>query len=120
MKAVKIDIVTALKASAALVSLCSTRIYSGWPPSVATYPCVGFYRIAGQKGTADGKLSARTNELYPVDCFALTRLETESMEAAIDAALSGLNWIVTAEHGPDLYEPDTKLFHKVLRYRIKS
>ena len=120
MKAVKVDIITALKASAALVSLCGTRIFSGWPPSATVYPCVGFYRIAGQKGTADGKLSARTNELSSVDCFAMTMLETESMEAAIDAALSGLNWIVTAEHGPDLYEPDTKIYHKVLRYRIKS
>ena len=124
MKTVKVDIFNALKASTTLNAIVAIKdgvkqIFSGWPPSSAAYPCVGFYRVSGQAGTADGKLSSNKNELYSVDCFAKTMTECEDMEMAIDAAMDTLDWIVTAEHGPDLFEQDTKIYHKVLRYRFK-
>lgn len=125
MKSVKIDIFNALKASVALNAIVGSdpcnikQIFSFYPPSTAVFPCVGFYRISGQVGTADGKLSSNKNELYSIDCMSKSMTVAEDMETAIDAAMNTLNWIVTAEHGPDLYEEDTKVYHKVLRYRIK-
>jgi len=139
MKSIKVDIFNALKLtkeqliavtgdttiSKALVDIVGVdttgikQIFSFYPPSTAVYPCCGFYRISGQSGTADGKLSSNKNELYSVDCFAKTITACEDMEIAIDTAMNTLDWMVTAEHGPDLYEDGTKLFHKCLRYRIK-
>jgi len=120
MTAIKTAIYSALKASVALAAVVGTKIYSGWPPSTATGARVGFYRVSGQRGTASGLLSQRINELYSIDVFAPTMLETEKAEEAIDAAMNTLYYVVTAEHGPDLYEEDTQLYHKVLRYRVKS
>ena len=120
MKNVKIDIHNALKASTALGAIVGTNIHPGWIPKQAQLPCCCFYRVFAQRGTADGKMSERVDELYSIDCFAKTMLETEDMELAIDAAMNTLDWIVTAEHGPDLFEQDTRIFHKVLRYRIQS
>jgi len=140
MKSVKIDIFNALKLTKdqliaitnnpeitqALVDIVGSdtsgikQIFSFYPPSTAVFPCAGFYRISGQVGSADGKLSSNKNELYSIDCMAKTMTATEDMEIAIDLAMDTLDWIVTAEHGPDLYEETTKVFHKVLRYRIKS
>ena len=120
MKNIKIDINTALKASAALGAIVGLDIYPGWIPRMANLPCCCFYRVFAHRGTADGKMSVHVEELYSIDCFAKTMLETENMEIAIDAAMNTLDWIVTAEHGPDLYEQDTQVYHKVLRYRIKS
>lgn len=139
MKSVKIDIGNALELTKdqlititgnteitkALVDIVgvdesgTTQIFSFYPPSTAVFPCVGFWRISGQVGTADGKLSGNKNELYSIDCMAKSMTACEDMETAIDLAMDTLDWIVTAEHGPDLYEEDTKVYHKVLRYRIK-
>jgi hypothetical protein len=127
MKQVKIDIFNALKASVALNAIVASdakgikQIFSAWPPSNTLYPRVGFYRVAGGRGTSeDGKMSDKVNELYSVDCFAKTMTETEDMETAIDAAMDTLSWGVTAEYGPDIFEEEEKVYHKVLRYRIKS
>lgn len=140
MKSIKSDIFNALKLTKeqliaitgdttiekALVDIVATdtngikQIFSFYPPTTAVFPCVGFYRVTAQRGSVDGVLSANKNELYSIDCFAKTMTACEDMEIAIDEAMNTLDWMVTAEHGPDLHEEDTKLFHKVLRYRIKS
>ena len=127
MKSVKVAIFSALKASVALNSIVGVdtsgikQIFSAYPASTAVYPCVGFYRIVGLIEPADGKLSSgNINELYSVDCMAKTMTLTEDMELVINEAMDTLDWIVTAENGPDLYDETTRIFHKVLRYRIKS
>ena len=139
MKSVKIDIFNALRLTKdQLVAItgdnsitkslsdivtsdtCGIKqIFSFYPPSTAVFPCVGFYRVSGQVGSAGGKLSSNKDELYSIDCMAKSMTACEDMETAIDLAMDTLDWIVTAEHGPDLYEEDKKVFHKVLRYRIK-
>jgi hypothetical protein len=124
MKQVKIDIFSALKASIALNSIVAAdskglkQIFSGWPPTTAIYPCVGFYRVSGTRGIADGRLS-NFDELYSIDVFATTMTATEDALEAIDEVMDTLSYIVTREGDLDLYETDTKVFHKVLRYRIK-
>lgn len=124
MKQVKIDIFNALKSSVALKAIVAAdskglkQIFSGWPPSTAAYPCVGFYRVSGTRGVADGKLS-NFNELYSIDVFATTMTVTEDALEAIDEAMDTLDYIVIREGDLDLYETDTKVYHKVLRYRIK-
>ena len=122
MREVKIEIVKALKASQTLVGITNNAIYSGWPPMPIKPPpaVVGVYRVWGKRGVADGKMSEHIEELYSIDCFAMTMLETEQMEEAIDAAMNTLPYIVIAEPGPDLLEQDTRIYHKVLRYTIKS
>jgi len=122
LKEVKVEIAKALKASSTLVALTNGAIYSGWPPLPIVPPpaVVGFYRVWGKRGVADGMMSQRIEELYSIDIFAKTMIETENAEIAIDAAMNTLPYIVMAEHGPDFFEQDTKIFHKVLRYVIKS
>jgi len=125
VRSTKVDIFNALKSSVALNALVGLdtsgikQIFSFYPPSTAVYPCVGFYRISGQVGSADGKLSGNKNELYSIDCFAKSMTACEDMELAIDAAMDTLDYLITAEHVSDLYEDATKLFHKPLRYRLK-
>ncbi|MDT8901168.1 hypothetical protein [Anaeroselena agilis] len=115
MKQIKIDIGAALAAKTATLG----KVYPGWPPANATYPCAAFYRVAGQRRKIGG-VFADTDELYSVDCFAKTQTETENMELAVDEAMETMPYAVTCEHGPDLYEEEAKVFHKILRYRIKS
>lgn len=114
MKAIKAAIFAALNHKAALGTVSSS-----WPPSDAKYPYTSYYRVSGSGENADGVFAA-WEELYSVDCFAKSMTETEDMEAAANDAMNTLPYIVLAEPGPDLYEKETKIFHKVLRYRIKS
>lgn len=138
MKQVKIDIFNALKLTKeqliainnnpditkALIDIVASdakgikQIFSGWPPTTAIYPCVGFYRVSGTRGIADGKLS-NFDELYSIDIFATTMTATEDALEAIDESMNTLGYIITREGDLDLYETETKVFHKVLRYRIK-
>ena len=95
------------------------QIFSFYPPTNATYPCVGFYRLSGQAGSAGGKISKNKNELYSIDCFGTNATVLENIEMAIDKAMDTLEYTVTTEHMSDIYEDGTKIFHKLLRYRIK-
>lgn len=114
MKPIKAAIAAALSSQSAL-----GKVVPGWPETFAVFPCTAFYRVSGSGDAADGVL-AEFDELYSVDCFAKTVEAIENMELAANTAMDTLPYIVLAEHGPDLYEKDTKVHHKVLRYRIKS
>lgn len=95
-------------------------VSSAWPSgSASNYPYTTCYRVSGNGSKLDGKLKD-FDELYSVDLFAKTMTETEDMEIAVNEAMDILPYAVTAEHGADLHEPDTGIFHKVLRFRIKS
>jgi len=125
MKSVKVDIFTALKASTTLLALVGSdtsgikQIFSAYPASTAVYPCVGFYRISGQAGTVDGKISKNKDELYSIDVFSKSMTTAEDIEMAIDDAMNTLDYVITAEHASDLFEETTKIHHKPLRYRFK-
>lgn len=95
-------------------------VSSAWPSgSASKYPYTTVYRVSGNGTKLDGKLKD-FDELYSVDLFAKTMTETENMEIAVNDAVDTLPYAITAEHGADLYEPDTGIYHKVLRFRVKS
>lgn len=120
MKQTKIDLFNALKQSVELNRIVSGRIYTGWIPVNAVFPCVAFKQLSGTRGVADGKLSKiNINELYDVHLFAKSMLETEDMLEAVDEAMDELPYIVSRELNLDRFEEDTKIFHKVLTYRFR-
>lgn len=114
MKQTKIDIYNALK------QIPGISVHTGWIPTGATYPCLSFYQVSGSRGTADGKLSnINIDELYSIDIFAKSMLATEDIAELVDSAMDTLNYVIIREGSVDLFEPDTKIFHKILRYRFK-
>lgn len=95
-------------------------VSSAWPSGKASnYPYTTVYRVSANVSKVDGSLKD-FDELYSIDPFAKTMTETENMELAANEAMDTLPFAVTAEHGADLYEPDTGIYHKVLRFRVKS
>lgn len=95
-------------------------VSSAWPSgSASNYPYTTVYRVSAIVSKIDGSLKD-FDELYSVDLFAKTMTEVENMELAVNEAMDTLPYAVSAEHGTDLYETDTSIYHKVLRFRVKS
>lgn len=69
MKQAKIDIVSGLKASAALTAIVGERISDAWPSSKAVYPCVTYLQVSGLGEVADGR-TIGFDEIYQISLFA--------------------------------------------------
>ena len=112
MKQVKADIFNALKNT-------NITTQTGWIPTNATFPCIAFYQTAGTNELIDGKMQNET-ESYSIDIFAKSMIETEDILNLVDNELNKLDYLIVRTLNQDLYEQDTKIFHKVLRYQIKA
>lgn len=116
MKQTRIKIYNALKGNAAL-----GKVQTAWGSTITVYPTTIIYQAAGTSRTVSDGVFNGNIEVWSVDCFAKTVLECDNMEEAVDTALRSLDGcLITKMQATDLFEQDTKVHHKVLRYQIKN
>lgn len=85
------------------------------PQAPAAPPCISFYESNNREyGQADGAEYASEVE-YTIDVWAMTPETTATMAQAVDTALASLRLKRTFAY--DLYEQDTRIHHKSMRYR---
>lgn len=116
MKQTRTKLYNALKTIPAL-----GKVQSGWGVTLGTFPATIIYQAAGtSRMVADGVFTGNI-EIWSIDCFAKTLLECDNMEEAVDTALRGLDGcLISKMQSTDLFEAETKVHHKVLRYQIKN
>ena len=86
-----------------------------YPQDGFTLPCITWRESNNREyAQADGN-EYLTEVEYTVDCWATTPEETATMGAAVDTALATLRLKRTFSY--DLYESDTRVHHKNMRYR---
>lgn len=86
-----------------------------YPQTGFALPTVSFYESSNREaGQADGAEYVTEVE-YVVDIWASTPETTMTMALAIDTKLAALRLKRTFSH--DLYETDTRIHHKSMRYR---
>ena len=117
MKQAKINLYSALKASAALTAIVGARITDAWPGTTAVYPCVAYLQVSGIGEVADGK-TIGFDEIYQVSLFAKTGMELENMAAAVLDVADSLG--MTMIGNQDLLLDDGTTRHKPLRFRYKT
>ena len=84
-------------------------------PQNAVIPRITFFENLNREwGQADGE-EAVTEVEYTIDLWAMEPEETAEMAEAVDSALSILRLKRTFSY--DLYEQDTRVHHKNMRYR---
>jgi hypothetical protein len=99
---------------AALV-LTNYQTYSEHPQTGAAIPCISYREGENRDyGRADGVEYVTLVE-YLIDAWAYTPEDTATMALAIDTKMAELGLRRTFSH--DLYEADTRIHHKTMRYR---
>lgn len=98
----------------ALVATGYTISYH-YPQGGIVTPMVTYYESANDVNTRADGAEALTNVAYVVDIWADTPEATATMALAIDTRLSALG--LSRVFSIDLYEQDTSIHHKSMRYR---
>ncbi len=115
---VKKKVYAALKADSALVSLLGSdaKIQFYYPNSFAALPVVTYQEL-NQADENQGYWDNSPNSVestIQVDVWVSSGTTTDVVKR-IDAVMHGL--LFNTDFSEDLYEPDTKIQHRVLRYR---
>ena len=86
-----------------------------FPQEPVSLPCVSFYESLNREyAQADGN-EYLTEVEYTIDIWAMTPEATATMGAAVDVKMATLRLKRTFSY--DLYEADTRVHHKNMRYR---
>jgi hypothetical protein len=86
-----------------------------YPTDEMALPCVSWYEANNREfAQADGD-EYQTEVEYIVDIWATTPETTATMGAAVDTQMATLRMKRTFAY--DLFEPDTGIHHKTMRYR---
>lgn len=116
MKDMKSIVVSTLKADTTLKSLVSDRVYFMAGPDPPSLPCITYYEQNNSPALyGDGK-ELTTESVMVIDLWA--RGSTTIIAQAVDSVMAGLNF--RREFAADLYETDTGVYHKHMRYRHKT
>jgi hypothetical protein len=108
MESLQSEVYTALSSTGYAVSYFH-------PQEPASFPCMSFYETQNREyAQADGN-EYLTEVEYTIDCWATTPEATATMGNAVDTALATLRLKRTFSY--DLYEADTRVHHKNMRYR---
>lgn len=108
MDSLQTDVYTALQGT-------SYTVLYMYPQGETSVPCVTWYESNNREyGQADGNEFVTEVE-YTIDIWAMTPETTATMASAVDTALAALRLKRTFSY--DLYEADTRVHHKNMRYR---
>ena len=108
MESLQAEVLTALSSTG------YTVLYI-YPQGEANIPCITWYESNNREwAQADGN-EYLTEVEYTVDCWAMTPEATATMGAAVDVKMATLRLKRTFSY--DLYEADTRVHHKNMRYR---
>lgn len=111
---VKTEIRSALLANAPLITLlCGQRVYQLAAPDAREFPRITFFEIDNADTAFADDTAYAAEILVQVDVWS--RGSTSAIAGEVDETMKGLGYSRTG--APDLYEPDTKVYHKAMRYR---
>lgn len=116
MKNVKPDLVEAMKNDPTLSNLIAGRVIFMALPDEPDFPCITYYEQNNSPGLkGDGKELA-TESVMVIDVWS--KGSTTAIAQAVNIVMAGLNFV--REFSGDLFERDTKVYHKSMRYRLKT
>lgn len=116
MKNVKTTVVSALKADTTLKGLVSDRVIFMSLPEEPEFPCITYYEQNNSPAlVGDGK-ELTSESVMVIDVWS--KGSTTAIAQAVDSVMASMNF--RREFAGDLYESDTGVYHKSMRYRHKA
>lgn len=114
---IKPEIVQALESNQALISLLGgSRIYHLMAPNSDEFPRITFFELTNfvSDFADDGSYGS---EIY-VQIDIWMKVSSPQIAIEVDKSMKQINWQRTGS--ADLYEVDTRVHHKALRYRTRK
>ncbi len=123
---VEANILTYLLTISAITDIVVARIYIHDLPQEATFPAITYHRISNVKTISQDGDSNLDNDRFQFSCWSYTFVEITTLVDALETALhcyKGAMGDMTAgssflENKPSIFEPDTKLFHVPVDFKI--
>jgi len=97
------------------LSATGYNISYAYPQEGVSLPCVSFYEASNREYAQASGNEYLTEVEYSIDVWGYTPETNATMGSAIDVKMAALGLKRTFSH--DLYEADTRIHHKAMRYR---
>lgn len=111
---IKTEVRAALLNNAALVLLLGgQRVYQLAAPNATEYPRITFFEVDNRDAAFADDMPIMTDVIVQVDIWS--KGSTSALAGEVDKTMKAQGWSRTS--AADLYEEDTKVYHKALRYR---
>jgi len=104
-------VLTALQTATALSSL--TGFYFQYPPDFTNFPMLSYFEVDNLPNLFADNQEIGSEIVFQIDLWGKTSLSNYAL--AVDSAMTTLDF--TRVSAQDLYEVDTKIFHKAMRYK---
>ncbi len=112
MQNLKSTVLSALQTATALSTL--TGFYFQYPPSFTTLPLLSYFEVDNFGNLYADDQEIGSEIVFQIDLWGKSSLSAHAL--AVDEVMTGLDFVrVSAQ---DLYEDDTKTYHKAMRYKI--
>lgn len=116
MIVLKSTIYSALKNDPTLSSLIGGRVIFHGPPDEPELPCITYYEQNNSPALVGDGRELTSESVMVIDVWS--KGSTTAIAQAVDSVMAGLNFV--REFAGDLYESDTGVYHKSMRYRHKT
>jgi hypothetical protein len=116
LKNIKATMVSTLKADTTLKGLVSDRVIFMSLPDEPEFPCITYYEQNNSPALVGDGRELTTESVMVIDVWS--KGSTTAIAQAVDNIMAGLHFV--REFAGDLYETDTGVYHKSMRYRNKS
>lgn len=114
MQSIKSAVLTALQTATALSTLQGNRIYFHYPPDFTNLPIASYFELGNTGNLYADNVEIGSEIIYQIDIWGKSSLT--ALALGIDDVMVGLNF--NRIFSTDLYETDTKIIHKSMRYRL--
>ena len=116
---IELDLVAKLKANTTLSGLVGARIYPLTAPQNVVIPYVTYQVINGRDMQCLSGNTYQEDIRIQIDCWSLSYGQVISIKDAVKASIS--LWKSSSDiNVSDGYESDTKLFRKMIDFKIKD
>lgn len=114
MISIKSAVLTALQTSTALSTLYGQKFYFHYPTDFINLPVGSYFELDNIGNLYADNQEIGSEIIFQIDLWGKSSLTNYAL--GVDSAMTTLDF--TRITSQDLYEPDTKIFHKSMRYRL--
>jgi hypothetical protein len=109
---VKTAVMTALQSATALSTI--TGFYFQYPSDFTNLPVISYFEVDNTGSLYADNQEIASGIIYQIDLWGEASLTAYAK--AVDTVMTGLDFARVS--ATDLYEDDTKIYHKAMRFRL--